>query len=141
VANDDGSPGYTWHFDFRANYYASCRSIWVVRLVGKVDMQAINLKNGIRAVLILEPMPLALPDGKYRPMQGVQPEVFVAFSKNNGEVLAQKVRWCSLIANGVKSYEIVSGAVLDSDDLEVLDEEGWDIMLGYGMFPTELVLS
>ncbi len=85
----------------------------------------------------LSPMPIADEHGRYRP-QKKQPVISLTFSKNQ-RFVDQKL-WGDIICEATE-VELATGVVLGIEDLEQIDEEGWDIFFKYGLYPTELFLK
>jgi hypothetical protein len=99
----------------------------------------ITLKNGINAEVVLVPTPRKNAQGAYPQYMGHaaprQPSIFLTF-RRDGRVIAPKVPWGLVIA-GKRSFILAPGVTLDADDLHEIDSKGWNIMMTFGMFPTE----
>lgn len=103
-----------------------------------VPDMAIALNSGITANLVIVPMPIKDANGPY-PKLVIQPSAYLSFSRD-GEVLASNVPWGNVIT-GNDSYRVNQELSLGEDDLYEIDSKGWELMLEFGMFPTELVLK
>ncbi|WP_396334141.1 hypothetical protein [Burkholderia anthina] len=93
---------------------------------------AINLPCGIVARIELVPMPKPSPAGTYTfnpPNTDIQIHLF------RDEKLIEQRRWDTLIG-GIDEATLADGSMLDADDLDELDNAGWQEMAKFGMVPT-----
>lgn len=108
-------------------------SMFMKHLPEKIKLRTSELDVHIS----LSPMPIADENGRYRP-QKKQPVISLTFSKNQ-RFVDQKL-WGDIICEATE-VELATGVVLGIEDLEQIDEEGWDIFFKYGLYPTELFLK
>lgn len=100
--------------------------------------ECVKLKNGVVAKIALQPMPKPKADGTYPLLAGrkKQPDIYLTFERD-GEPFAKR-NWAQVIT-GEASITLNGGHVLDEDDLDAHDNEGWEILGRYGLFPTVFV--
>lgn len=92
--------------------------------------------------IALTPMPRPSKDGTYlkfwkrKGKAATQPKIHLEFERE-GKVF-DKRGWGSVIS-GAATLTLVDGTVLDEDDLDIIDDKGWEILSKYGLYPTEWV--
>jgi hypothetical protein len=97
--------------------------------------ESFELGNGVSVGILLFPMPLPDATGKYPLLQEPRPLIQVEFSRDGHPL--DTCDWDCIFGN---SLLLKDGTRLEAADLELVDELGWDILLKYGFWPTELLL-
>lgn len=95
----------------------------------------ITLPSGVVAKIELIPMPQPDEQGRYRPRQDCDIQVYLF----RGESLIERRPWDSVIC-GKARIALVDGSELVEEDLYELDSSGWDQMIAVGLCPGALIL-
>lgn len=96
----------------------------------------ITLPSGVVAKLEVIPMPEPDATGRYRP----RTDCSVNVGLFRDESLIEN-RPMGTVICGASEVVLSDGSKLNEDDIDALDDKGWDQLLDLGIVPTELVLK
>ena len=93
---------------------------------------------GLTVRVALIPMPCADGNGRYSPIDTAKntPKISLLFERAGKPIDAKP--WDQVVS-GEKSLVLRDGTVLDTDDLNIIDGEGWEILGQYGLLPNAFV--